>query len=192
MTLKGGQVVKYAGDLYRVDFINACRMRLVPLSKKQVALDDDGSPNSASRGISISAGACVEVVTDIERARDQIELQQAERALAAARSEIRQEATLRDELEDAEAALAALRASTASAPRPAPRRDVRAGAATGWHPGPEPWPAFKAGTLAHAVMTEIVTRPGQSTAEVVAAVAVEGAVAACVSRFSQAGYIHRA
>ena len=52
-------------------------------------------------------------------------------------------------------------------------------------------PSYRAGTLAETVYLFIGTHPGLSTPEIVAGVGGTGAVAACVSRFHQAGLIEK-
>ena len=194
--LTAGSVIKYGGALYRVDFVNACRARIVPLSNKIASVDEfDVEAIKGVRGISISASSCVEVVTDLERARDQIELYHAQRELAAAQAEMDDLEKTALQLKEAEAALAQARSEAgirAAARKAMPARTSPRGASGGWFPGPEPWPAFKAGTMADTVREYICAHPGQSTAEIVDGLKIEGAVAACVSRFNQAGFIHKA
>lgn len=168
-TLKAGQIIRSGRQLYRVDMVNECRARIVPLAKRRVALPG-GAEFEAERGCtSIAPTACVEIVTDLEAERDRIELEEAEAELAAARAELAASERPAD-------------------PAPAKPQAPRA-AGAGWHPAPGAAPAFRDGTLAAAVWSCIAARPGQDTKAIVAAVRAEGAVAACVSRFHQAGLI---
>ena len=197
MSLKAGQVVRIGSGLFKVDFINACRARVVPLGSRKVTRTDGSE--FYLREQSISANAPLEIIDDIEAARAKIELEDAEREVKLARKEIISEREQREQdvadLAAAEAELAALRAHPAAA-APAPKRPPTSPASGsgggGWLVGPTPAPAFRAGTLAAQVMAYIVANPGQSTKDIVDGVPVDGAVAACVSRFNQAGYIHKA
>jgi hypothetical protein len=166
--LQAGQVIRYDDSLWRVDYANSCRARIVPLAKRTVSIDDR-TFESEGRGVNISPNSFVEIVTDIEAARTRLELAAVEAELA----ELKQAA-----------------AAPPVAPRPAPR-PVTARVACGWHVGPKPAPAFRDGSMGAAVMAWIVAHPGQTTAEIVAGVQHEGAVAACVSRFCQAGLIKK-
>jgi len=155
--LRTGQIVKMPDrTLWRVDYVNACRARVVPLVP--------------GRPIDISPGSPLEVVTDLERAKAELEL-------AAAELELR-------ELRQAAAAL--------EPPAPPAQRPVVARTSGGWHAGPGTAPDYREGSMAQQVMDYILLNPGQSTAQIVAGCGVQGAVAACVSRFNQAGLIHKA
>jgi hypothetical protein len=76
VSLLEGQVVRIAGSLWRVDYVNQCRARLVPLSRRNAERDLNVSPNSA-----------LEVVTDLARASEELELAEAEREVEALRRE---------------------------------------------------------------------------------------------------------
>ena len=167
--------------LWRVDFVNACRARLIPLAKRHVILAD-GSEFDASRGaINISPDSPLEVITDVERAKDEQALAEAER----------EERELKVALRQANAPVVKHTTTVMVTKVKAPsigdsRRYMK------WQLGPVLAPAFKKGTLAEQVFSYITSHPGQTTAEIVEGVLSDAAVAACVSRFNQAGYIHKA
>ncbi len=184
MSLQAGQVIRYGQALWRVDYVNEFRARIVPLTKRHVVIkDDDGDEkrafDSEQRGVNISPNSCLDVIIDVERAKDEIELRKAEMELA-----------------ELQAALA--RPLPAPKPAPAPKAaqkpatlGVRAAKGGGWRVGPTPAPTFRDGSLAEMVMACIVAMPGADTKTLVAAVQAEGNVAACISRFFQAGFIER-
>lgn len=179
--LTAGQVIRYGDELWRVDYVNDCRARIVPLNKRHVHLNDGREFDADRNGVSISPNSFVEIVTDIEQARTKIELEDAERELRAAKAEVKAQASIKQELEDAEVELAQAKQALAAAPR--------ATTTGGWHwVGPA---TFKPGSMGEAVSVYIQGHPGLSTAEIVAAAPAAGAVAACVSRFFQAGLIKK-
>lgn len=138
--LKTGQVVKMAGELWHVDYVNTCRARLVPVAKRHVVLED-GREFDATRGaVNISPDSPLEVVTAWE------------------------------------------------APRTAAPREQPATMGSGWKRTDKP-ASFRPGTLAAVVLAFIEEHPGLATAGIVAGVKQKGEVAACVSRFNQAGLI---
>lgn len=151
--LQVGQVVKMPDrSLWRVDYVNSCRARVAPLG--------DGGP------VNISPDSPLEVVTDIERAKDELELAATERELRELKA-----------------------ASVEPPPAPIIARKVTTG--TGWHAGPVVPPEYREGSLAQQVMDYILLNPGLTTAQIVEGSGASGAVAACVSRFNQAGLIHK-
>lgn len=173
MTLVAGQIIKRYGDprLWRVEYANECRARVVPLSKQHVKMPDGREFDASYGAENIASSATVEIVDDVERARDELELAQTERELA----------ELRRALNAPEQPVPPAPAPT----RPVKREPVKPGG--GWYmvdPGD-----FKDGSLAETVMTYIIAFPGKSTSDIVAGVKAAGAVAACVSRFHQAGLI---
>ena len=182
--LKPGQIVRYGSALYKVDFVNDCRARIVPLSKKQKDLAD---PVGLEKGGFSIGPTCVHlVVDDVERAMDEIELEEAEAEVRAAREEL----GARSVPEPLRSADAARKAGACAGAALGPAAPARA-PVSGWCRSAKEPPAFKPGTLASIVMAYIVANPGRSTKEIVAGVAAAGAVAACVSRFYQAGLIER-
>lgn len=68
MTLQAGHTIRMSGTLWRVDYVNASRAHITPLT--------------GGRATSISPNSEVEIVTDLERAQDEIALKQVERELA--------------------------------------------------------------------------------------------------------------
>jgi hypothetical protein len=163
--LKPGQIIQLPGDrvLWRVDHVNECRAYIFPLGKH-------------SEGQNIAPTSLVQIVDDVARAREEAELEAVEAEILEMKRAL-------------DAPVAAVPVPVRPVPRPkhGKREPVRPGG--GWHmvsPG-----SFKEGTLAEAVMMFIVANPGRSTAEIVAGVQEEGAVAACVSRFNQAGLIEK-
>jgi hypothetical protein len=197
--LKVGDVVRMGDDLWKVEYVNECRARLVPVTTNQ-------------KPVNISPNSPIEVVSDYQRAVDEIELEQVERELCELRN-----AEILDRLSVDRAAAGVCRHCAGPIPCPSEFGDVEVGmrrpaprggliqAATRameaslgdrrrymrYFPGPKPWPMFKAGSLAMQVQAYIISHPGQTTAEIVEGVGAAGAVAACVSRFNQAGFIHK-
>lgn len=193
--LKIGDVVRMADDLWRVEYVNECRARLVPVTTNQ-------------KPVNISPNSPIEVVSNYERAADEIEIEKVERELV----ELRNVEVL-DRLSVDRAAAGLCRHCGGGIPCPSEFGDVEVGvrrrslmqAATQamqrqagdrrrymrYFPGPKPWPVFKDGSLSEAVKQYIIAHPGQTTAEIVAGVEATGEVAACVSRFNQAGLIHK-
>lgn len=145
--LKTGQVVKMGAELWHVDYVNACRARLVPVAKRHVVLED-GREFDATRGaVNVSPDSQLEVVEIASRP-------EAPRTPQAA---------------------------------PSPREEKPA---TGWKRTDKP-ASFRPGTLAAVVMAFIEGHPGLATSAIVAGVERKGEVAACVSRFHQAGLISK-
>lgn len=170
-----GQIIRYGPALYRVSYVNECRARIIPLTKKQLTKkewDDDGAG-----GVNIAANSYVEIITDLERAQDEMELASLERELDDAR----------DELERRNKPAPVVK----EAPRPVAHRRVPVSPGGGWHLSNVATPSFKEGTLAEAVWLFIGLHPGLPTSGIVEGVKAEGAVAACVSRFHQAGLIEK-
>lgn len=192
--LKAGQVIRTEGGLYRVAHSNECRARIVPLTKKALETGREGT----SGGDNIASTSYVEIIEDIERAKLEMELEATEKELAAAKREV--QTRDRTEAHDTAAAkLAALEAEIASAeqtlgtaPKAPKTTAPRVGTGAGWRLAPGEVPSYKEGSLAARVYAYIKEHPGQTTAEIVVGVGGPGALAACVSRFNQAGIIERA
>lgn len=182
--LQQDQILRYAGDLWRVDFVNDSRAFIIPL-------DRDGS-----RGISISPNSSIPVVTDIERARTELELKAVEKELRTVKAEIHSRERLEAELAAAEADLARARAEHAE--RKAARATTtptagttRGGTAT-WTivPGDHLIGSHLKGSTKAEVMAFLKSKPGATTKEVQAACSgTPGAVAACLDRFWDAGVL---
>ena len=190
--LKPGQVIRTGGALYRVDYVNTSRARIVPLAKRHVTLGDGREFDAERQGVNISPNAFVEVVDNIETARAAIEL---EEALAEVRAAERELAVASIPIAPARLAktgrtgpTSVQASSTQGALSPTGRAPRTSG---GWHAVPDKIPEFKDGSLAQSVIDYILVHPGLTTAEIVAGVQAEGAVAACVSRFNQAGIIKK-
>lgn len=66
--LSVGMVVRSGGELYRVQYVNACRALLIPLAKVHVVLPNGREFDASERGISISPRAAVEIVSQSEGA----------------------------------------------------------------------------------------------------------------------------
>lgn len=142
--LKAGQVVKMGAELWHVDYVNACRARLIPVVKRHVVLD--GREFDATRGaVNVSPDSPLEV------------------------AEI---------------------TSGPEAPRIVAAREQPATVGGGWRRTDKP-ASFRPGTLAAVVMAFIEEHPGLATSAIVAGVERKGEVAACVSRFHQAGLIRK-
>ena len=186
MSLITGQVVRYASALWRVDYVNSSRARLVPLAKRHVVLaDDEGGVkrefDSEQRGVNISPDSPLEVVEDIERTKMQIELEETERELAALKAEAEREA--KAEAARAAKAQAKARQGTAQA-----ASGVRTSAE--WAIGPTAVEGPLSATKA-AVFAFVSAHPGASTKAVAAGCTEHsaGAVAACLDRFRKAGHL---
>ena len=72
--LQAGQIIRYGPALYRVTYVNHCRAYIVPLAKRHVALPDGREFDAERGGVSIAPDSFVEIVTNLEVARDQLEL----------------------------------------------------------------------------------------------------------------------
>lgn len=171
MSLHAGQVVRYGDALWRVDYVNDCRARIVPLLKRHLADDFD---TTEQRGVNVSPNSTLEVVTDIDRVKTEIELAVTERELAEVKAELAKEAK--------RAAVPTL------APKPAPAPKAPRGA--GWHLT-DLVPDVQPGSLKESVLLFLAAHPGASTKEVVIEGATPGAVAACLDRFMKAGVVIR-
>ena len=182
--LQTGQIIRYGQALYRVDYVNTCRAYIVPLSKRE--LQDGVFGDGGGRGVSIAATSFVEIVTDLERARDEIELAAVEAEIAATKAEL-----ARRETAPATSGVTTVTPPVKAAPKPVPHRREPVRPGGGWFLKDVQTPSFKEGTLAEKVSLWIGTNPGKSTADIVAGVKAEGAVAACVSRFHQSGLIEK-
>lgn len=184
--LKAGQVIRRGNELWRVAYVNDCRARIVPLSKKTVIIDGQ-SFEAARAGLDIAPHAWVEIVTDLDRARTEIELAETEAEIAAAKREMKDRERQEKEAPQ-EARLKQLEAEIAELEKK--ERAPRAPSAGGWYRTDVP-ATFKPGSLGDTVMKYIVANPGQNTAQIVENVVANGAIAACVSRFNQAGLIEK-
>jgi len=188
--LKAGQTVRYAQELWTVDYVNACRAFIVPLKKRKVVIEDREFEGTG-RGVSIAPNAIVPIITNVEQARTELELEQARREAALLESQIKELNTMTPRERDA---MAKSLNVVVEIPKPNAKPvkhclpKVRGG---GWKLVPGPKITFRQGSLADIVMGFITANPGRTTKEIVAEVKAEGAVAACVSRFFQAGYIER-
>lgn len=184
--LQAGQVVRYAQDLWKVEYVNQSRAYILPLRKHKVVLADREFEGTG-RGVSIAPNSIIEVVKDVEKARTQIELAEAERELRELQNEIKElnAMPLKDREKLAKAKGIVLEKPKVAEPVRKPK--VQGG---GWKIIGVP-PTFRAGSLADKVMAFIKRHPGKTTKEIVAEVQIEGAVASCVSRFFQADLIER-
>lgn len=184
MTLQVGQVVRYESRLWRVDYINACRARLVPLARRHVVIkDDDGdevrSFDAERGGVNIAPTSELPVVTDLERAKDEIELEQAEAELRLAQREV---------------------AKPVAAPKPAkvPRAPHGGAHPTpgprstgGWGLGPVSTPALREGSQAALVVAWLTTHPGADMVAISAALPTVTNLPQCLSRLKLTGYLVR-
>lgn len=176
-TLRAGMVIQYDGGLWRIDHCNQSRARIVPLTKRQI--ETESFTGDDRGGVSISASACVEVVDNVTEAADRMELAREEAELRKLKLELAAE----ERKVTMPVAKPTARAATS---------DVRAVKGQGWVRSSKPVNAFRAGSLAEGVLAFIVANPGMTTAQIVESVGIEGAIAACVSRFTQAGLIIKA
>jgi hypothetical protein len=188
--LRAGQTVRYAQELWRVEYVNFSRAFIVPLRKRTVTIGDREFEGER-RGVSIAPNSILPVITNIEQARTELELEQARQEAATLERQIRELNAMTPRERDAVAKSLNV---TVEIPKPNAKPvkhclpKVRGG---GWKLVAGPKITFRAGSLAEIVMTFITANPGRTTKEIVAEVKAEGAVAACVSRFFQAGYIER-
>jgi hypothetical protein len=165
-----GQVIRFDRQLWRVILVNESRARVQPLN---------GYERDAEN---ISAGSCVEIVNDLERAQTELELAHAERELHKARKALEDQARLAEELKAAEAELAVLKAEAPVV------STVRGGKAT-WTLAPGDH-LIGTNETKRAVVAFLQKHPGATTQEVQAAVGpTPGAVAACLDRFWKAGVV---
>lgn len=189
--LQQGQIIRYGQALYRVDYVNTCRAYIVPLSKRE--LQEGVFGDGGGRGVSIAATSFVEIVTDLERARDEMELAAVEAEIAATKAELarRETAPATSGVTSVTPASDRVTQPVKAAPKPVPHRREAVRPGGGWFLKDVQTPSFKEGTLAEKVWLWIGLNPGKSTADIVAGVKAEGAVAACVSRFHQSGLIEK-
>ena len=192
MSLHQGDIVRYASGLWRVDYVNECRARIIPLARRHVVVGDREF-DSEQRGVNISPNSPLPVITDLDRARDELELAAAEAELASARA-----ALAREQAAAAAPASKPRRHEPAPSPakvgRAAPAAATAAPAGMGWRlGGPTALPTFEPGSLKELVVTVLAARPGGSFTKDVATrlaeYATPGAVAACLDRLWKAGYI---
>lgn len=180
MSLQPGQIVRYDNALWRVDYVNECRARIVPLAKRHVTVGDHEFESEA-RGVSISANAEVAIVDDVDTERTRLELAQAEAELATLQVEIRRQ----------------MKASTIDALKAGPKAKAPqtgagvakpiASAGIGWRLGPAQPEHLRQDSLKKWVYDFVAAYPGQSTKTVAEGVkaskAHTSAVAACLDRF---------
>ncbi len=190
--MKVGQVVRYGDALWRVDYINECRARIVPLAKRHVILADGREFDAERGGVNISPNSPLEVVEDIERTKLEIELEETERELAALKAEAEREAKRIEALAKAEA----VRQAKAIAKATPTARQGTAGlapagrSAMGWQLGAVPAGAVYTGLKA-LVIAQVTAHPGASTKAIAAGISEHsaGAVAACLDRFRKIGVV---
>lgn len=169
MSLRKGEIVRYGSSLWRVDYVNECRARIVPLAKRHVVLADGREFEAERGGVNISPNSLLEVVEDLERTKLEIEMEEAERELAALKAEAEREAAPKPTARPGRATLAAGRIH-----------------GQGWAIATAV--AGLAGTKA-AVYAFVAAHPGCLTKEVVVAGISAGAVAACLDRFRKIGVV---
>jgi hypothetical protein len=181
VSLLEGQVVRIAGSLWRVDYVNQCRARLVPLSRRNAERDLNVSPNSA-----------LEVVTDLARASEELELAEAEREVAELQAELRRRERDEGELAEAEREVEALRReASAMAPR-------TTGRGATWSPA-GPAPQADPASLKAWTYWAVHNKPGQTTQQLLELVRVVrglegttgGALAACLDRLWKSGSVEK-
>jgi hypothetical protein len=116
--LKAGQIIRYDSALWRVEYVNASRARIVPLLKRHVSLKNDAGQETRSfetdqRGASISPNSLVEVVTATDDLEDEIEMMKLEKEIADLKAQAERET---------KAETARLTAQSARAARRSPAR----------------------------------------------------------------------
>ena len=172
--LSAGQVIRYAGSLWRVDYVNECRARIVPLAKRHVTMADGREFDAERTGTSIGPTSFVEVIEDIEQERTRLEIQAAEAELASLRREAARTAEL-----------------TVKATPPPSLKTPPRGAS--WHTGGATPMGLVPGSVKALVFAYVATHLGATTKEVAGAIpsATAGAVAACLDRFEKSGVLVR-
>jgi len=188
-TLKVGQVIEYQKGLWRVDLVNACRARIVPLKKRHVVLKhDDGTEKRAFDaeygGVNISPTSAVPIVHEDDVADELALLKQEQHAKPAPAA---------GPTANVPQAQATRVPAGKIAPRGAnpPFRIEVTKKGGGWYRTTMP-STFRPGSLGEVVMAHIEAHPGQDTKAIVAALPnADGNVASCVSRFMQAGLIEK-
>lgn len=204
--LQAGQMVKLGAVLYRVEHVNASRAYIVPLAKRHVVLADGSEFDSTDRkGVSISPDSLVEIVNDVARARDEVELEEAESAVRALKARLAEEERIARGGEEARARRVAREAGKAQAIKEADAADkelkarlakaqaeVRAAGRSKhtWCMAPGRGETYEPGSLKAEVTTFLTSHAGAGTAEVAAACSgTLGAVTACLDRFWKAGVV---
>lgn len=175
--LRAGQIIKYDLGLWRVDYVNNSRARIIPLAKRHVLLKDGREFEAERGGVNISPRSFVELIENLDRAADEMQLAEAEKEVAEARREIEEEARLAAELVEAEAELEEARreaVATVAVSKPGGWRSTALG-------------AFREGTLAAEVQAYVVAHPGCSAAEVAMMVQGKGNTTACLTRYARSG-----
>lgn len=185
MSLQSGQIIRYDNALWRVDYVNECRARIVPLQKRHVTLTDgrefESEFESEQRGVNISANAEVPIVEDIDGERTRLELAQAEAELTELRAEERRQA-------QAQTPKAPKAKPSAHAPQTA-QADAKPmpSGGIGWRLGLAQPEHLREGSLKRWVYDFVAAHPGQTTKSVTEGVkgskANLSAVAACLDRF---------
>lgn len=197
--LQPGQTVKMANALWRVDYVNDCRARLIPLGKRHVLLEDGTEFDTEGRAVNVSPNSLLEVVDDLQRARDELELREAERELARLRAE---EARGTSEVAALERELLELRRQAGASGEPATVATPGTKAPGNERDGARwrmaqaaPWAAE--GTLKACLLKLVAGEAGRTTRQLHALVKVTkglektsaGAVAACLDRLWDAGVL---
>lgn len=187
--LHAGQIVRYGPQLWRVDYVNECRARLLPLIKRDVA-NLNAEDKDDRRGINVSPNSELPIVTNIDLAKDELDVANAERDLARLKHDL---AKAEQQEADRQAAIEK-RAAKHQPKVEHPVSVASTGRASGitWSVGDGPKPETKEGSLKALVLAYLAQHPGSPTKEVAAAMPAEPpAVAACLDRFWKAGVIVR-
>jgi hypothetical protein len=192
VSLQIGQVVRYGNGLWRVDYVNECRARIVPLGKRHVViLDDDGQEVKAfdaeRKGVNISPNSGLDVVTDVERVKDELELEAAEAELRAARLAARLAA--RREVVRATAGATLGTGRAVKGRRASSTQGVRSDG--GWGIGPTTSPALTQGSQGVQVHAYVQGHPGLHTSALSAALPGVKNLHQCLSRLKLTGYLVR-
>lgn len=200
--LQAGQIVRYSQALWKVDYVNECRARLIPLIKRHIENGDSKVLNfdGEGRGVNISPNSELEIVTNIDRAKDELELHNIERELARAKHDLE-----KSQKQESEKAASAEKRAAKHQPKPAAAiipaavgmpSEAPTGRGSGitWTLSANPLPEVKVDSLKAHVLTYISQHPGCSGKMVAAALAEHAAgpaVAACMDRFWKAGALVR-
>lgn len=180
MSLQPGQVVRYDNALWRVDYVNECRARIVPLAKRHVTVGDHEFESEA-RGVNISANAEVAIVDDVETERTRLELAQAEAELASLQDEIRRQAKASTIDGPKAGAKGHIEPAAQALAQPMPSNGI------GWRLGTAQPEHLRQDSLKKWVYDFVSKHPGQTTKSVAEGVkaskANASAVAACLDRF---------
>jgi hypothetical protein len=203
--LKTGQIIRYDSGLWRVEYVNESRARIIPLAKRHVTLHDkDGAERdfeSGMRGANISPNSEVEIVQMTAALADELEMAKLEREIAALKKQAEKPPAVETPRANKNARTPAINprkgappAIITPAPTPAPTLVPAEGLepailrsrGAGWYliGTAEVIP----GSLKALAINYVSENPGRTTKEIAEQIpsSTPGAVAACLDRFRKA------